>query len=190
LPIVSFRVNKEEKEKLEKEAKKNGKTLSDFIKWKLFEAKHEEKPIAPKLLINKYNRKCMKCGRKIAIGEAFMWVGSNTGLCLDCYVQSLGDKALASKYLKMRELTLIIRELKEQANSLADVINEAKIYDIIKKLEEIIKDLKDYFNTFREEQARKIYEKLEEVAKKLEEIYIYHKIKSKKKKRKGSLTYV
>ena len=189
MPTISFRVSEEEKQQLEREAKKNSKTLTDFIKCKLFEKRYEEKPITPKLLINKYKRNCMKCNKPIAIGEAFIWVGSNTGLCLDCYVKSLGDKALASKYLKMRELNLIIRELKEQANDLADIINEAKISQVIEELEKILKDLKEYYNSFKEELALKIIKELEEINKKLEELYIIHKIKMKKKK-KESLTYV
>lgn len=76
-----------------------------------------------KLIVLKYDGKCLKCNNKVAAGN-WAYYGRGVGIvCLDCSVlKGHGDKALVAKYLKSREFAHLIKSLRSEADRLADKV--------------------------------------------------------------------
>lgn len=118
-----------------------------------------------KPIITKYPAKCHKCANEIDVGSPAYW-SKGVIICMDCFVQSLGDKALASKYLKMRELNKTMRALKAQADQYADLINEikyeVKFAELSKKIDELLRLNYDYLKNVGEPQEKDLFKNLSE----------------------------
>lgn len=89
-----------------------------------------------KLIVFKYPTKCLKCGKQIEVGEWGLWGRGQGTICMDCYVERMGDKTYVTKYLKLRELKQAERAVKEE---LAKDLDKIDIYRVAEKHEEIDK---------------------------------------------------
>jgi hypothetical protein len=132
---------------------------------------HEIPTLRP--IITKYPAKCHKCPSEIPVGSPAYWA-KGVIICMDCFVQSLGDKALASKYLKMRELNKTMRALKQQADHYADMINEiryeVRFAEIMKKLDRLLDLTDSYLRNFNEQTIKEVNELCRELKKDVPEL--------------------
>jgi len=179
-------------QKLQEHAEKNNISIAEVIRDSIrsylekTEPQTEQMPTL-KMIITKYKSKCSKCNRDIQVGEIAYW-SKGVIVCLDCIIASMGDKTLATKYIKKRELEKVIKGLKKIADELEERIAERqaqlKALEIEQKKAEIYELLEDYLKNFNEQQIKEIYEKLKELEEKVEEAKIALTIKIKKQKKK------
>jgi len=100
-----------------------------------------------KLIVTKYKGHCLKCKDEIPVASWALY-GRGIGLiCLDCYVERIGDKTLVAKYLKNRELKKVSKALQVECDRLANVIDEHKQKINIYKVGEKHQELEEYQNT-------------------------------------------
>jgi len=166
----TFRLEENLVNRLKDEANKKGISLTDLLTQALNHFlncdKIEQSP-SMKMILLRYPTQCLKCGNKIS---PYSWAlyGRGVGaICLDCYVQRLGDKTLVAKYLKVKELNRLIKALKSEADRLSDELETLTINDKIKQLEEQSKEvhqlalsyLKD-IGSFLNKDERRILEEL------------------------------
>jgi len=106
-------------------------------------------------LVSKYETTCTKCGGKIKVGDRFRYIkvdyedGSKDviRLCLDCMLDST---LLKRYYVKKRELEVIVRELRKEANELVDRVKELEKYaDTLKIKAEVVSIMKDVKDLLR-----------------------------------------
>jgi len=166
---------------VEDNAKTKGIPESEYIRQAVehFNTCKKSEPEIPtlRMIITKYPSKCTNphCNQLIPIGSIAYW-SKNVIICMDCFIQALGDKALASKYLKMRELNKIVHALEKEANQYADFINDIKLQvrfgEIIKKLDQLL-DLNDKFlHTLDDSTLKELNDFLKEVKKDIPELKI------------------
>jgi hypothetical protein len=125
-----------------------------------------------RMIVLRYPGTCLKCGKEVKSGEWALY-GRGIGIiCMDDYIQRIGDKALLAKYLKVREYDRIIKALKLEAERLAENVEFGQIaekIDVLYKMNsEIHKALMEYFNALGTEAER---EKLDYLLKRSEELY-------------------
>jgi hypothetical protein len=96
--------------------------------------KRAESSQAMHLIVTKYDGVCLKCGNKIEKGSWALY-GKDVGLiCLDDWIQKLGDKAIVAKYLKMRDLKITINALTKEADRLAEKVEAFKAVEKLEAL--------------------------------------------------------
>jgi hypothetical protein len=188
--VTPIKVNEKVKERLERLAEKMGgvsintaiETLLDFYET----GNVKDKPVKSKLdveLVSKYETQCSKCGNKIKIGDRFRYIkveyedGSKDviRLCLDCMLDST---LLKRYYIKKRELEVVVRELRKEANELVDTVKELeKQADTLKIKAEIMgimKDIRDLLKSISSQDIKdtltKIMEKLDTALDKLDKL--------------------
>jgi hypothetical protein len=191
--VSPIKVSEKVKERLERLAEKMGgvsintviETLLDFYET----GNVKDKPVKSKLdveLVSKYETQCSKCGGKIKVGDRFRYIkidyedGSKDviRLCLDCMLDST---LLKRYYIKKRELEVIVRELRKEANELVDTVKELeKQADTLKIKAEIlslIKDVKDLMRSISSQDIRdllvQILDKLDLALNKLDQLEPY-----------------
>lgn len=106
---------------------------------------------AMKLIVLKYDAQCLKHkGETIKAGEWAYWGRGIGVICLDAFIERLGDKALLSKYLKVRELKRIKAVLEKECDRLATRIEETTLDERVQKTYnlalEIHKKIMSYFH--------------------------------------------
>jgi ribosomal protein S17E len=104
-----------------------------------------------KMIVTRYAGHCIKCSNEIPSGSWALY-GKGVGLiCLDCYIQRIGDKSLVAKYLKNRELTQITRALQNEADKLAEKVEVYQAGDKLAQLteqqEKLNKLVEEYLTT-------------------------------------------
>ena len=191
--VVTIKVSEKVKERLEKIAEKMGgvsintavETLLDYYETGIA----KEKPIKSKIdtmLINKIDAdyiKCMKCGRKISVGEEFRYIridyedGSKDVIrvCQDCM---LNATLLKRYYVEKRKLEVIVRELRKEANQLVEEIEELKKQaDMLKVKADIatmIRDVKELLRSVTGNDLRttlyQVLERLDDINNKLDKL--------------------
>lgn len=179
-------------QKLQEHADKHGISIAEAIRDAIksylehTEPQVEQMPTL-KMIITKYKSKCSKCGKDIGIGEVAYWAKGIT-VCLDCIINALGDKTLASKYLKKREMEKVIKGLQKIANELEERIAEKqaqlKAMEIEQKKAEVYDMLNDYLKHFNDKRLEEIASKLKEIEEKVEEAKIALTLKLKQSKKK------
>ena len=126
-----------------------------------------------RMIITKYPAKCTQCTSQIPVGSPAYW-SKGVIICMDCFVKSLGDKALASKYLKMRELNKTMKALKTQADRYADMINEVRHHvrfaETMKKLDRLLDLTDSYLRNFDEQAIKEVNELYKELKKDVPEL--------------------
>jgi hypothetical protein len=146
----------------------------------------KDKPVKSKLdveLVSKYETTCTKCGNKIKMGDRFRYIkveyedGSKDiiRLCLDCMLDST---FLKKYYIKKRELEIVTRELKREADRLVDEIKalekQADVMRIKAEIMSIMKDIKDLLRSIGSQDLRdtltKIMDKLDTIMDKLDKL--------------------
>jgi predicted CopG family antitoxin len=139
---------------------------------------------------------CSKCKKTIGIGEVVYWVkyvfsdGSKSTryFCFECANPSLGKI-----YRKKRELEVVIKQLKQEADRLAEEINQLEqvkaVLDIKKELIQFWRDIKTTFiNDPNLQKVDMFFDKLNELLDKVNRLEamvksIVEPIKTKAKKK-------
>jgi len=128
-------------EKMTEDAKAKGFTseasyVIEAIK-KEIEGKKEKDIQSMRTILTAYDGTCIKCKEHIEKGSWALY-GKGIGLvCLDCYIQKLGDKTLVAKYLKNRELERVKNVLSDEADRLASKVES---YRSVEKLDALIQE--------------------------------------------------
>lgn len=161
--------------KIKEYAKKKGRSIRSVVEEILegyFKGDYvDEKAISKwKEIAVKYPTKCVFCGKEIRKGEIAMWAKGVGCVHMSCYLAKQvdlgGDKTLAKKYVKIKELEAIIRGLKEEADKYANVVLSGKVIADINRFSKDLRELAEEFLKFLNE-----YSDNEDMIKKIEEIY-------------------
>jgi hypothetical protein len=188
--VAPIKVSQQVKERLEKLAEKMGgvslntviESLLDFYET----GNVKDKPIKGKVdveLVSKYETTCTKCGGKIKVGDRMRYIkidyedGSRDviKLCVDCMLDAT---LLKRYYVRKRELEIVVRELKKEANELVDRIKELEKHaDVLKIKAEIMgimRDVKDLLRSMSSQDVKdlltRILEKLDTALDKLDKL--------------------
>lgn len=97
-----------------------------------------------KLIVLQWSAPCKRCGNEVKAGNWALYGRSATGgivICMDCYVERIGDKALIAKYLKLREWEQISKALKAQCEMYAQRLEGYQLTDNIKELHKQTSDI-------------------------------------------------
>ena len=145
MPAKNLSLNQETLELLEKLAEQHNLDESKLVTEALkhfSECKGTDQTQAMKLILTKYDGHCLKCkdeqGQPTKIPQA-SWAlyGKGVGLiCMDCFVQRIGDKSEVAKYLKNRHLDRITKALTKEADRLAETIESYQPMEKITRLSE------------------------------------------------------
>jgi len=161
--------------KVKERARKEGKSIRAVVEEVLshyFKGDYvDDKAVSKwKEIAVKFPTKCVFCGKEVSKGEVAMWAKGVGVAHLSCFyakmVDYTGDKTLARKYVKVKELEAVIRGLKEEADRLADVVLSAKAVHDINRFSKELRGLAEEFLKFLNE-----YSDNEDVLRKVEEIY-------------------
>jgi hypothetical protein len=191
--VTPIKVNERVKERLDKLAERMGgvsintviETLLDFYET----GNVKDKPIKGKVdmeLVSKFETTCTKCGGKIKAGDRIRYIkidyedGSKDviRLCLDCMLDST---LLKRYYVKKRELEIVVRELRKEANELVDTVKElekqADTLRIKAEVMSIMRDVKDLLRSMSSQDVKdlltRILEKLDTALDKLDKLEPY-----------------
>ena len=184
--VVTIKVSEKVKERLEKIAEKmGGISLNNVIEMLLDHYETgitRDKPVKSRIdvmLINKIDAdyvKCIKCGRKIGVGEEFRYIridyedGSRDviRICQDCM---LNATLLKRYYVEKRKLEVIVRELRKEANQLVEEIEDLKKQaDVLKIKAEIASVMKDVKELLRNVAGGDLKTTLYQVLERLDDI--------------------
>lgn len=163
MPKITFSIKIEEEliKYIKQQAREKNIEISEFIREAIehyqsckVKEKAETKEASLKLIVTKYDGKCSKCSNYVPMGSLAYFgksEGSTILICLDCMVENKSDKALASRYLKMRELDKTVRALRKEAEYLASKLEDLqavqKFDNIYDKINETIKLVMNYLRT-------------------------------------------
>jgi len=152
-----LRANDEIINRLKEEAKKQNISINELIinainHFFICKEKTESKEATLKLIVTKFNGKCTKCNAPIPLASHAYYGHDGTGktilICLDCMVENKSDKALAARYLKLRELQKTVQALKREAEQYAEKLADPQIITLFQKLytqnDEICKKVREY----------------------------------------------
>lgn len=191
-----FRMTKELKDAIEKDAKQG--SFPSMNEWLTEAAKHfleckkAYQASSMRLIVLKYSGYCLnpKCKRKVEVGE-WAYYGRGVGIiCLDCFIERLGDKAVIAKYMKMRELRHMIKVFQAELGRLADKLD---IYATADKLDELHKQATELKNLCfrylkecvgRPEEQKALEEVIRATQKELEMLHNMEEFFAKRLKRK------
>jgi len=189
----SFRIPKKLIDAMERDFKQQG--MDSLNKWaiKAFEhfllCKDGMSMSQMRLIVLQYDATCKRCGAHIDAGNWALYGRGVGAICMDCYVERIGDKALVAKFLKMREYRHIIKALSAEAERLAGKIELGKVAEWIEESNEkttlIYAKLMDYFRALGTPEEKMQLEDLLRLAKEQEKtlelikIFYQRKIKSK-----------
>ena len=94
-----------------------------------------------RLIVLKYDGKCLRCKHVVKAGNWALY-GRGVGIvCMDCYVERIGDKALVAKYLKLREWQQISKALKSECERYAQELEDFRLFDKLKGMDEKVDTL-------------------------------------------------
>jgi len=175
-----FRTNQKLFETIKQKAKENNISINEWINKAIehflncrIKEKEDVKQASLKLIVTKFSGKCSKCGNEISIGS-LAYYGKDQGktilICLDCMVENKSDKALASKYLKMRELNKTVKALRKEAESLAEKLEDLQIVmkfdNLYQKNDEVIRLIQNYLtNPFSKPEEQRLLEDVIDILK-------------------------
>jgi Ribbon-helix-helix protein, copG family. len=158
-----IKVSEETYNEIKKLAEKMNMSMSQFVEYILNIYKSggvDEKPI--KKIIEKvdfplvHQSYCRECGKQLQPGEKVYYVkyiyddgSSRTYIaCQDCYVNKRAP-SLAKLYRKKRELEAIIKELKSEADVLAERVNDLeRINKIVAECERLYQEAQNTYRSF------------------------------------------
>jgi len=123
-------------EKLEAEAKKTGKSKTQLIRELIdkgfrYSDKSEDQVPAMRLILLKYPARCLKCDCELP-PQTWAMYGKGVGaICLDCFIEKLGDKAIVKKVMRLKELKWTIKALERQLELKSDELRKLNFLEII-----------------------------------------------------------
>jgi len=146
-----------------------------------------------RLIVLRYPAECKRCQKHIDAGDWALYGRGFGAICMDCYVERIGDRALVAKFLKMREYKRIVKALKAEAERLAIKVETGQVVEHIEKINErtavIHSKLMEFFralgNIDEKEKLDDLHRLVEEQKKTLETVknFIERKVKVKSKSR-------
>jgi len=191
MPDTKVRVSQELYNKLRELAERSGKSMRELVDEAIrayllgstgVEGK-EIKGITAKIIPLQYPAKCRRCGRQLNPGELAYWIKITYTdnsvrsyiYCLDCYYQS---SALKEHYIKKRQLEKIIKELKKEADQLADRVLELRrkvqLYSVVDEIDRLIREIYDLLGYVLDKERRdalqQIMQRLEAIEEKMTSI--------------------
>lgn len=124
--------------RIEAEAKKEHKsinqTMLDLLE-KGFMQQQDEIP-AMRLILLKYPARCLKCNCELP-AQTWAMYGKGVGaVCLDCFIEKLGDKAIVKKVMRLKELKWTIKALEQQLTVKTDELRKLDFLGTIKTMRE------------------------------------------------------
>ena len=144
-----------------------------------------------RLIVLKYDGKCLRCNKTVKAGNWALWARDVGVICMDCYVERIGDKALVAKYLKVREWKQVSKALQSECERLAQDLEDFRLFERLKGMDEkidkmdkaLMQYLREKLGTAEEQQA------MEEVKRELKELRgltatirdLYKKLSKRKK---------
>jgi Ribbon-helix-helix protein, copG family. len=199
--MKQIKVSEDVHEKLKEIAEKQGCSINDVIKMllNLYLGGSGERTI-DKILTKEFvadsEKTCSKCKRKIEVGEIVYWVkyvysdgGATTRyFCIEC-----ANPHLAKIYKKKKEMEIVVKQLKREADRLVEEINKLEhVRSVYTIKNEIIQFWREFKQVFGENPDYKVVEqfldKLNELADKvnrLEAMVTSSLTEDKRKVKKG-----
>jgi len=121
--------------KIEAEAKKQGKSVNQmmldlFAKGLTYDDDVTGIP-EMRLIILRYPAKCLKCGCELPPNTWAMYGKGVGAVCLDCFIEKLGDKAIVKKIMKLKELKFMLKALQKQVDQKSDELRKLNFLEII-----------------------------------------------------------
>ena len=153
--MKQVKVSEDVYEQLKKIAEKNGNiSLNDVVKMllNLYLGGSSERTIdkiITKEFIADSEKICSKCKRKINVGEPVYWVkyiysdGSSTTryFCMECANPQLGKI-----YKKKKEMEIVVKQLKQEADKLVEEINQL---EQVAEVAKVKKEVMDFWHAIR-----------------------------------------
>ena len=139
--------------RIEAEAKNTNKsmnqTMLDLMEKGLM--KEQDQTPAMRLILLKYPARCLKCGCELP-AQTWAMYGKGVGaVCLDCFIEKLGDKAIVKKVMRLKELKWTIKALERQLELKSDELRKLDFLEILVKMRdgygEIHKLILEYLKT-------------------------------------------
>lgn len=194
------RINEDLFKMLEAEAKRTSKSINAVLNTVLdkgFTQQSDQVP-AMRLILLKYPTRCLKCGCDLP-AQTWAMYGKGVGaVCVDCFIEKLGDKAIVKKVMRLKELKWTIKALEKQVDLKSDELRKLDFLEVIVTMRngygEIHKLVMEYLKTGFEkpEREKKAMDELERLIEKqwaiIEEARLFlmgpaPEIKKKKKKK-------
>lgn len=100
-----------------------------------------------RLIVLQWTANCKRCGDEVKAGNWALYGRTATGgivICMDCYVERIGDKALVAKYLKLREYKQILKALIGECEKHAQKLEDFQLFDRLKDMEEKIGNMEKW----------------------------------------------
>jgi DNA-directed RNA polymerase subunit RPC12/RpoP len=142
---VTVRLNANLRKACEQDAKQ--KDVSSFNEYVVMALEHYltcsklELSAQMRLIVLKYDGKCLRCGKEVKAGNWALY-GRGVGIvCMDCYVERIGDKPLVAKYLKLREWKQILKALKGECERYAQELEDFRLFERLKGMDETVEKL-------------------------------------------------
>src|SRR4030042_641296 len=145
LPQKNMRISEQLAQAIENDTKHKG--FASENEWLIKASQHlrdctkSDEQAAMKLIILRYATSCIKCHKPIPEGQWALYGRGIGAVCMDCYIERVGDKATVAKFLKMRELSHTVKALKSEAERLADntevLVFAGKLDDFLKKAQQV-----------------------------------------------------
>jgi len=167
LPQKNIRISEQLAQAIENDTKHKG--LQSENEWLTKACQHfldctkSDEQAAMKLIVLRYATSCIKCHKPIPDGQWALYGRGIGAVCMDCYIERVGDKATVAKFLKMRELSHVVKALKSEADRLADktevLVFADKLSELIKKDQELRELVMTYLRQpFVKDEERQILE--------------------------------
>jgi Ribbon-helix-helix protein, copG family. len=149
-----IKVSEDVHDKLKEIAEKQGCSVNDVIKTllNLYLGGSSERTI-DKILTKEFvadsEKVCNKCKRRIEVGEIVYWVKyvySDGGATTRYFCMECANPHLAKIYRKKKEMEIIVRQLKQEADSL---VEEIKRLEQVKTVYEVKSELIQFWRAFK-----------------------------------------
>lgn len=152
---MNLRITKDFREFIVNEAAKRNMKQKEFVIQAIQEfvnPRPEKEVLGPglKAIITKYPGQCSKCGDPIPIGSQ-AWYGKRQKgsrpilICLNCMVKGMGDRALAKRYLKTRELQITIKGLKKIADELCESLFDPGLFEKSENFQRVVSEAVEHY---------------------------------------------
>jgi predicted RNase H-like nuclease (RuvC/YqgF family) len=175
--LKQVKVSDDVYEQLKKIAEKNGGiSINDAVKMLLSiylggSSERAIDKILSKEFVADSEKVCSKCKKKITIGEPVYWVkyvysdgsSSTRYFCMEC-----ANPHLAKIYRKKKEMEIVVKQLKQEADKLVEEINQLEqvkeVYTVKSEIMQFWRDIKSTFtNDPNLSKADTFFDKLNEL---------------------------
>jgi len=152
--MKQIKVSDSTHEKLKEIAEKRNISIADLIEelLNIYLGGHAEKTIdriVTKEFIADSEKFCSKCKRNINVGEVIYWVKyvySDGGATTRYFCMECANPHLAKIYKKKKEMEIVVRQLKQEADSL---VEEIKRLEQVKAVYEVKSELIQFWRAFK-----------------------------------------